>query len=345
MTDSTGDVHTSLVISKTKVAPTKHLTIPRLQLCGAYFLGQLLYHVQQVFQFPLSSIHSWTDSTIVLNWLVGNPRRFKTYVGNGVSYIVDFISPGRWNHVNGIENPADCASRGLFRSELLENPLWWNGSTWLKMSPADWPRQSCLPPNDNQEERKEVNLNSTTQSISPVISLDKYSSFTHLIRITTWKLRFTKNCRPNALRCLTLSLSTEELISAECYWNSLIQNTHFKIEIQALSKPSHLCPSSSLLPLNPILDANHLLRVGGRLQNSRLSYSVQYPLILHGKYPVTKLIIWSEHIRLLHAGPTLLTASLCRRCFIVGCRIAIRSITRGCVFCQRNSVKPQWTCL
>ena len=34
--DSDGNVHVSLVMSKTKVAPIKCLTIPCLELCGAH---------------------------------------------------------------------------------------------------------------------------------------------------------------------------------------------------------------------------------------------------------------------------------------------------------------------
>ena len=194
MTDSSDNVQTSLVISKTKVAPIQRLTIPRLELCGAYLLAQLLHHVSQVFQLPLNSVYAWTDSTIVLNWLVGNPRRFKTYVGNRVSYIVDLISPERWNHVNGSENPADSASRGLFSSELLEHSLWWNGPAWLKLSPADWPKQSLLPPNDIPEEEREVTLHLVSQHCAPVVPLERYSDFNCLKRITAWILRFTKNC-------------------------------------------------------------------------------------------------------------------------------------------------------
>ena len=113
MTDSYGNVHISLVTAKTKVAPIKCLTILCLELCGAYLLAQLLNHVKEVFHLSLRDVYAWTDSTIVLNWLSGNPRRFKSYVGNKVSSIIERIPPDRWNHVNGTENPADCASRGL----------------------------------------------------------------------------------------------------------------------------------------------------------------------------------------------------------------------------------------
>ena len=53
------------------------------------------------------------------------------------------------------------------------------------------------------------------------------------------------------------------------------------------------------------------------------------------------MIIQSEHLRLLHGGPTLVAASLCTLCHIIGSRKTIRSLVRGCFTCRRRSVRPQ----
>ena len=82
MMDLHGRIQVSLVTFRTKVAPIKRLTIPRLELCGAYLLAQLLHRVQQVFNLSLAQTYAWTDSNIVLSWLIVNPRRFNTYVAN-----------------------------------------------------------------------------------------------------------------------------------------------------------------------------------------------------------------------------------------------------------------------
>ena len=98
---------------------------------------------------------------------------------------------------------------------------------------------------------------------------------------------------------------------------------------------------SVLLPLKPFIDSNGILRVGGRECQSKLSYTKIHPIILHGSHPLTTLLIRSEHLRLLHAGPTLVSTALTRRFHIVGMRKAVRSITRQCVTCRRLAAKPQ----
>ena len=340
ITDTSGNSHVSLVISKMKVAPIKRLTIPRLELCGAHLLSKLLQHVREILSVPLEDVFGWTDSSIVLSWMRGNPRRFKTYVGNRISSILDLIPPERWKHIRGVENPADCISRGLFPKELVSHDLWWNGPPWLCLPQSEWPSQSVILPEESEEEKRELCCLIVVRHRNPIVSLHRFSSFTRLKRVTAWVLRFVNNCKRDKAK-ISSSLTVIELTSAESYWISLAQNDFFSREIQDLQASGTVNPTSSLLALRPILDPSELIRVGGRQQNSKMKLSQVHPVILPKKHPIVKLIVLSEHIRLLHAGPTLVLASLYRRFHIIGGRQLVRFLIRECVVCRRDSAKPR----
>ena len=339
--DKYGNVHVSLVTSKTKVAPIKQLTIPRLELCGAQLLAKLLYNTKLVLKVPMQDIYAWTDSTIVLSWLIGNPRRFKTFVGNRVSSIMQLIPPERWSHVESADNLADCSSRGLFPSELIRHELWWNSPDWLRSLPTQWPRQYVVPAVEvTTEERGNACLHIVTYGPTPLIPLDQSSSSLHLKRVTAWVLRFISNCRNRRSHNKSIYLTTDELRNSERYWALFTQEQAFQKEMEILREENSLPPSSRLFTLHPFIDSFSLLRVGGRGRNTDMEPSVVHPIILPGKHPITSLIVSSEHRRLMHAGPTLLTVSLNRRYHIIGYRKIVRSITQSCVTCRRTTVKP-----
>ena len=75
--------------------------------------------------------------------------------------------------MKGVDNPADCASRGLFPSELIDHNLWWEGPDWLKLPSSHWPDQSQAPESALvPEEEKEVSLVALVQSVEPLIPFD-----------------------------------------------------------------------------------------------------------------------------------------------------------------------------
>ena len=341
--DSTNKVHTALVISKTKVSPIKRLPIPRLELCGAQVLTKLLCHAKRILGVPVDSVFAWTDSTVVLGWLSGSPRRFKTFVGNRVSFIIDQLPPERWRHVPGSQNPADCASRGLFPAQLKEHELWWEGPHWLQREPSTWPEQLSASSETTPEEERSVCLVGATGTIQPIIPVNRYSKFTVLKRVTARMFRFIKNVRSPTSASLVRhpSLTVAELVAAQNYWISIIQKESFPEELDLLRAKLPLPKGSRLLPLRPFIDdSQSILRVGGRLSHSKLCYSKMHPIILHAAHPVTKVIVETEHLRLMHAGPTLLSSSLSRQFHIIGLRKIVRSVTRQCVTCKRQCVKP-----
>ena len=342
--DTSGKTHITLITSKTKVAPMKRLTIPRLELCGAHLLSDVLSHVKNIFQVPMCDTYAWTDSTIAIDWLNGNPRRLKTFVGNRVSHIINLIPPDRWNHVSGGDNPADCASRGLFPLALINHDMWWDGPPWLSKDPSEWPKSHVTTP-INTEELRGVSLATNVRSPEPIIPLNRYSDFNHLKKTTSWVLRFVNNCRKFMSNTQQVDksciLSVEEMEIAERYWIKLVQKTCFADEINVIKKNKLLQRESCLVSLHPFIDDKDILRLSGRISNSNLHYEQIHPIILHGKHQITKMIIRAEHLRLLHAGPSLLSASINLRFHIIGGKRIIRDITRACVICRRQSVRPQ----
>ena len=53
MEDGNGRIYTSLIVSKTHVAPIKQITVPRLELNGALILAQLIFFFKKVLDLPL----------------------------------------------------------------------------------------------------------------------------------------------------------------------------------------------------------------------------------------------------------------------------------------------------
>ena len=229
----------------------------------------------------------------------------------------------------------------MFPTKLKDHPFWWKGPQWLLTEPSQWPTQPTIFGETIPAEEREIcilaNVNSDAPT-DPIIPTNQFSNFTRLKRVTAWILRFISNLRTTvSQRCFSPHLIVPELNSAEGYWLTVT-----KFLNDTIKKGLSLSKASKLLPFRPIWDKEYsVVRVGGRISNSTLSYSQLHPVILDGKHPITKLIIHSEHLRLMHAGPILLLSSLNRRFRIVGAWRTVRSITRQCTICRRHSIKSQ----
>ena len=282
---------------------------------------------------------------MVLGWINAKPLSAKTFVANRVTQIHEVLAPDVWQHVSGVDNPADCASRGLDPSELKDHPLWWTGPNWL----LDEQPPTHVTPDMTPGERVlfELELKPTVAQVLHVKCANdvsdslllRYSYLSRLKRITGWCLRFANNCRAAAQKKPFTSvrgqLSAAELDAALLKWIKVVQRSKFAVEIQDVGS-GRFSANNKLKSLNPILDSQQILRVGGRLRHAELDYGQRHPIILPKKHRLTELIIQAEHRVQLHGGAQLVQSALQRRYWIVRARDVIRMLVRKCVICARH---------
>lgn len=143
-----------IITSKTKVAPVRKMTIPRLELCGANLLIELEETILKIFPKEQVKIFNWTDSRVIMCWLNKESATMKVFVANRITNIQEKSTKMniKWNWTAGEDNPADLASRGVSVSELVNADLWWHGPKWLKQNQSLWPKNTQ---DDSLEQRGE----------------------------------------------------------------------------------------------------------------------------------------------------------------------------------------------
>ncbi|GFR10468.1 transposable element Tcb2 transposase [Trichonephila clavata] len=67
--DKNSDIKTNFIVSKTRVAPLKKLSLPRLELMGAIVAARLYKYLSELFRDVCSAIHLCSNSSIVLYWI------------------------------------------------------------------------------------------------------------------------------------------------------------------------------------------------------------------------------------------------------------------------------------
>lgn len=144
---------------------------------------------------------------------------------------------------------------------------------------------------ETPELRKNICL-ATTFNLS---IFEKYSSYSKLCRIVAYCLRFRPVNKHHG------SLCAKEIDEAEIRVIKFLQASRFTSEIEDLeNKPSTY--KDKLVNLSPFLDKNGLIRVGGRLQSSNLTFSQKHPMLLLSRDQITDRIIRKTHERYHHAG-------------------------------------------
>ncbi|XP_018360617.1 PREDICTED: uncharacterized protein LOC108759610 [Trachymyrmex cornetzi] len=326
-----------LLTSKTRVAPLKQVSLPRLELCGAVLLARLMSHVVSIPVYASGERYCWTDASLVLTWVRAQSSRWKTFVANRVAEIHTLLPDVNWRHVRGVDNPADLASRGVSALTIEHNDLWWHGPPWLIAPETEWPSWDPTPIDESMLECRNVPVTAALATQHSNVILDQFSSWPRMIRVCAIILRWSKKWNVQSNPRVTITSDAEELrrVSHRIFY--LLQQTQFATEIAILKqqKPSAILPrTSALRRLNPKLGTDGLLRIGSRVIPSNVQDTTGCPIILRS-CPVIRLLVLDAHQRCLHGGISLTLATLRCMIWLVQARKIVKSVVYNCLTCAR----------
>ncbi|XP_073810196.1 uncharacterized protein [Danio rerio] len=345
--DSNGQPHVGFVMGRSKLAPFPAHTVPRLELCAAVLAVELMEFIKGEIDLELHDIHFYTDSRIVLGYIHNVTRRFYMYVANRVARIRKTTEPNQWHYICSEQNPADHATRFVPAANLpLTN--WYSGPEFLR---------KCGPVRCNVDEsyglvqvEEDVEIRPQVKVLATSIteqSLDssrfqRFSRWKSLVRAVTTLTRITKSfsqSSPNS-PCRKWHLCTKtsdvETSQAKSTIIKTVQREVFREEFESLTKNGKISQCSTLLRLDPFVDKEGLLRVGGRIQCADISDPEKHPLILPSSHHVTDLLIQHYHDQVAHQGWHFTEGAIRRAgLWIVSGKRRISNIIHKCVLCKK----------
>ena len=197
-----------------------------------------------------------------------------------------------WRHCPGVSNPADIPSRGSKPSDLISNPLWWNGPEVIDHEEVPVEQvpipDECL--NEMKSSHDKVHINGSNGLFS-VIHYEDFSVLGRLLQVTAYFFRFTQllvTRFKGTGESIGNDITACDILKAETHWiresqMSLVKQGQF----ESWRKHFHL-----------FVDEAGVLRCGGRLNNANIPFQTKHPILLNSKHHITTLIIKDCHEKL-----------------------------------------------
>ena len=224
----------SLIMSKTRVAPIKELTLPKLDLMDKVIQVHYSLIITAIFRY--SSI-LWSDSQIVLYWML-NQRKLKPFVASWIQEINNLVSNSSWRYCPTQDNPADLLTRGITYKAFAQCKHWEYGPSWIS-NPKHWPEWNSTVTLNLQVDTSELTEVTEppkkppleTPGLHQIMNITDYSSLTKLLHVSSYILRFIMNSKQSDISQQRLGpLLPEELTKVSQAWIRSCQQTTFADE-------------------------------------------------------------------------------------------------------------------
>ena len=338
----TGEINVSFVTASSRLAPRAATTIPRLELNAAVEMCKGVASIVIDLERKPDSVCLYTDSKIVHGYLSNKRRRFSKYVERRISVIDTLFDSSHWSYVNTKLNPADLASRPSFPSDI-HSSIWFEGPSFLwdpkysqeLQSPA-FHMAETLP-----EEVIEVKaLTTNRKEVSPIFLMSqRTNSYNKLLNSLKIVFRFVHSLdlvrqRMGYHLAPRLPFLADDNVTVILIKSA--QSDCFSDLVSKLKNGSQLSEHDKLSALAPQLDCHGLIRVGGRLKNAKVAFSVKHPILVPQDHPISSIIIHHFHKLNKHQGSHITHNSIIQNGFhIQNGRKLIRKHLKDCVTCRK----------
>ena len=334
------DISVAFVFGNSRVAPRSATTIPRLELCAAVAAAQSAQYVIGEIDLKIDLVRYYTDSLVVKGYLDNKKKRFSRFVTSRVNQILSSTTPDQWKHVPSQLNPADAATRG-HTPEELQASSWLCGPKFLRTRGDFDESGEGVTPVDLPETILETKV-LTVRAGAPnpvLLRLAKFSGWERMKRIATWVFVAVQRFKQKRISMEEASRQARDYLLRE------VQRKGFPEVYENLRAKKPIGKENKMLPLNPWMDSEGIIRVGGRLQRSDLSIEEKHPILLPPKETVTCAILSDCHEKTAHQGRHLTMAALRRAGFhIMNPKNQLTSFLANCVICRwlrRNTEDQQ----
>lgn len=282
---------------------------------------------------------------------------------NWVQLNQDLSTMDQWNHIQTKVNPSDDASHGLSPNVFMALK-WSKGPAFIWQNNGEWPidEKECMP-DPNQvlpcdPKVKKITVLVTSAAIREVKieeHLDCFSDWFHMKRAIAWSLLYLKTLQEQVStrrkgRIKRVKPQIQNFQEAENVIIKSVPSTAFPEEVSLQKATQDVTPpkdkssapirevvltkNSTLQKLDPFVDFQWILPIGGHLSNTSLSFGIKYPLILPKRSHMNTLKALSWEGTEPRGGMTL-NKMRADGCWIITGRKEVRSYIWRCVVCRK----------
>lgn len=320
-----------LVFAKSRIAPIKGMSIPRLELLAILIGVRMVQFVLKQKELEDVITILWSDSQCALHWVHNSSRLLPTFIQNRVEEIRK--AKIHFRYIPSEQNPADIATKGISPNKLKGYDLWWKGPKWLTENESKWPQWKYNYNEDYQDE--EIVAHITEPIIINkhfgILDASRFSKWSRLIRTTGWVLKFIRLTMKREIPWLKMATKEKNILTTQDY--ELSEIVLFK---QAQSEG---VTKDEIIKWNLFYD-NELWRYKSRVVNSEMKESNLHPIYLPRHNTITELFIQQRHEQLYHAGIAHTLSNLRSTIWIPKGRTEVKRILNKCMKCRRWTTKP-----